>query len=122
MVNYDNGVFSMFLLKLTNKVYIYSISKGCLIVHFLAEMNDSYDVTVQGSRFSYYTRNPQIIIITECYRGSNGSKKPEFSYIHSHLWIKKEKYQDLLRLVCFSECFGFEAILLCLWFTCVCCG
>ena len=36
--------------------------------------------------------------------------------IHSHLRIKKKKYQDQLSPGCFSECCGFKALLLCLCF------
>ena len=87
---------------------MFPLSKCCLIVHFLWKMNDSHHVTFQGSRLSYYTRNPWIMIITECYKGFTGVKKVGI-LIKIPRFTKAAVFQ--------RRC--FEAILLCLVLTCV---
>ena len=96
-------------------------SKCCLIVHFLWKMNDSHHVTFQGSGLSYYTRNPRIMIITECYKSFTGVKKVgifinTFSSSDQERKIPRSTKAAVFQRRC------FEAILLCLWLTCVCDG
>ena len=61
------------------------------------------------------------MIITECYKGFTGVKKVGIFIITFSSWDQERKIPRFTKAAVFQRrC--FEAILLCLWLTCVCDG